>query len=123
MRLDHHRVKATLVHCGATLLLACMRLGLAPLATAIALATLLFGTPLPLYGAMVWEHTVAVALGFLGVVLLLALPRGAEVSRARAIRTRWSDASVAKGESTSSYLAPVTSAANSCTAPSPTQKT
>ncbi len=47
------------------------RLGLSPAWRALALAVLAFSTPLTLYGAMYWEHTVAVALTFAAVLPLL----------------------------------------------------
>jgi hypothetical protein len=53
-------------------LLLCRRAGAGPVATSLALAAVAFASPLTLYGAMYWEHTPAVALAFLGIVLLLS---------------------------------------------------
>jgi hypothetical protein len=50
---------------------ACRRLKLKAFSTAIALAILIFASPLSIYSAMYWEHTLAVALCFQGVATLL----------------------------------------------------
>lgn len=62
----------------------CQRLKLGSAITAIALAILIFSSPLTMYSAMYWEHTLAVALAFYGVVTVLA-PRSGELSRKEAI--------------------------------------
>jgi hypothetical protein len=55
------------------------------LALCIGLVTLILASPLSLYGAMYWEHTLAVALAFWGVSALL-FPRSPEsISRYRAL--------------------------------------
>ncbi|EKU96461.1 hypothetical protein Lepto7375DRAFT_0463 [Leptolyngbya sp. PCC 7375] len=46
---------------------------------AIALSILIFASPLTLYGAMYWEHTLAVSLAFWGITILLG-PKGATTS-------------------------------------------
>ena len=51
--------------------LACQRLRLKSLSTSIALATLIFASPLSIYSATYWEHTLAVALNFHGISTLL----------------------------------------------------
>jgi hypothetical protein len=51
--------------------LACQRLRLKSLSTSIALATLIFASPLSIYSATYWEHTLAVALNFQGISTLL----------------------------------------------------
>ncbi len=48
------------------------RLGIGPGTSSIALAAMAFASPLTPYGAMYWEHTLAVALAFGGIALLLA---------------------------------------------------
>ena len=50
---------------------ACRRLKLKAFSTAIALAILIFASPLSIYSAMYWEHTLAVALCFQGMTTLL----------------------------------------------------
>lgn len=50
------------------------RLGIGPLPATAALLALVFGSPLTLYAAMFWEHTLAVALAFFGVVVAVAPP-------------------------------------------------
>lgn len=55
-----------------TLWRACRATGLDSAWTALALLATIFGTPLTLYGAMFWEHTLGVALAFGGVTLLAA---------------------------------------------------
>ncbi|MFE1743647.1 LA_3751/LA_3752 family putative glycosyltransferase [Coleofasciculus sp. H7-2] len=50
---------------------ACRRLRLKAFSTAIALAILIFASPLSIYSAMYWEHTLAVALCFQGMATLL----------------------------------------------------
>ncbi len=51
--------------------LACQRLKLKSVSTSIALATLIFASPLSIYSATYWEHTLAVALNFHGISTLL----------------------------------------------------
>jgi hypothetical protein len=51
--------------------LACQRLRLKSLSTSIALATLIFASPLSIYSATYWEHTLAVTLNFHGISTLL----------------------------------------------------
>jgi hypothetical protein len=51
--------------------LACQRLRLKSVSTSIALATLIFASPLSIYSATYWEHTLAVALNFHGISTLL----------------------------------------------------
>lgn len=53
----------------------CRRLKLGDTITALALVTLIFASPLTLYSAMYWEHTLAVALAFHGVVTVLVPPQ------------------------------------------------
>jgi hypothetical protein len=48
------------------------KLQLGPAWTALALFALVFASPLTLYGAMFWEHTMGVALAFWGLALLFA---------------------------------------------------
>jgi hypothetical protein len=55
----------------------CVRLGLGTLATTLATFTLVFASPLTLYAAMFWEHTLAVALAFVGLANVVAPPLGA----------------------------------------------
>jgi hypothetical protein len=43
-----------------------------PVTSSLALAAIVFASPLTLYGAMYWEHTLAVALSFGGIALLAA---------------------------------------------------
>ncbi|WP_199292113.1 dolichol-phosphate mannosyltransferase [Coleofasciculus sp. FACHB-712] len=50
---------------------ACRRLKLNAFSTAIALAILIFASPLSIYSAMYWEHSLAVALCFHGMATLL----------------------------------------------------
>lgn len=50
----------------------------------LALATLIFAAPLSIYGAMYWEHTLAVALAFWGISLAL-FPRGEKLGLGGAI--------------------------------------
>ena len=52
-------------------LVACRKLGVRGWATSVATAGLIFASHLSLYSAMFWEHTLAVALAFGGVALLL----------------------------------------------------
>lgn len=52
------------------LLLLARRLELDPVTSSLALAAVAFASPLTLYGAMYWEHTLAVALAFGGIALL-----------------------------------------------------
>lgn len=53
-----------------TFLLLARRLGIAPVPASIALAALVFASPLTIYGGIYWEHTLAVALAFAGIALL-----------------------------------------------------
>jgi len=53
---------------------ACQGLKLGKISTAIALVVLIFTAPLSLYSAMYWEHTLAVALAFQGLALVLIPP-------------------------------------------------
>jgi hypothetical protein len=50
------------------------RLGLPPAAVTAGLALLIFATPLTVYGAMFWEHTLGALLVFFGAEFLLADP-------------------------------------------------
>lgn len=50
------------------------RLGIPPFPATAALLALVFASPLTLYAAMFWEHTLAVALAFFGVVVAVAPP-------------------------------------------------
>jgi len=47
----------------------CQRLGLSQIMASLALIVLIFASPLTLYSAMYWEHTIALALAWLGLVL------------------------------------------------------
>jgi len=42
------------------------------IATSVGLATLIFASPLTMYSAMYWEHTLAVSLAFSGLVIVLS---------------------------------------------------
>jgi hypothetical protein len=64
-------------------LLLARRLGVGPVTTSLALAAIAFASPLTLYGAMYWEHTLAVALAF-GGIALLATDDGARAWRSLA---------------------------------------
>lgn len=55
-------------------LLVCRWMGLGSISTSLALATLIFSSPLSMYSAMYWEHTLAVLLAFGGVTVSLAPP-------------------------------------------------
>lgn len=55
--------------------LMCQRLKFNPFSTSLALVILIFTSNLTLYSAMYWEHTLAVALCFVGMAILL-IPRG-----------------------------------------------
>jgi len=61
----------------------CARIGMGAFAATVALFTLVFASPLTLYAAMFWEHTLAVALAFSGLATALAPPVGA--GRARTV--------------------------------------
>src|SRR5690606_34653823 len=61
-------------------LLRTLRVGAVP--STVALALLVFATPLTFYAATFWEHTPAVALAFAGYADLLLLERDARRSRA-----------------------------------------
>ncbi len=54
---------------GVFILLA-RRLEVDPVTSSLALAAVVFASPLTLYGAMYWEHTLAVALAFGGIAIL-----------------------------------------------------
>jgi hypothetical protein len=62
----------------------CQRLRLDSGITTIALTTLIFSSPLTLYGATYWEHTLAVALAFCGLTIILT-PCSGELSKKEAI--------------------------------------
>ncbi|NEO45696.1 MAG: hypothetical protein F6K55_16810 [Moorea sp. SIO4A3] len=64
--------------------LTCQRLKLGTTATSLALATLIFASPLSLYGAMYWEHTLAIFLAFEGLVTIL-VPNQSNLSTKKAI--------------------------------------
>lgn len=64
--------------------LACQRLRLKSVSTSIALATLIFASPLSIYSATYWEHTLAVALNFQGISTLL-IPGSQELSKKDAV--------------------------------------
>ena len=49
----------------------CRKLGLSPQVRCLAIVALAFGSPLPLYSAMFWEHTVGVSLAFSGFAWLV----------------------------------------------------
>ncbi len=52
-------------------LLLARRLEVGPVTSSLALAAVVFASPLTVYGAMYWEHTLAVALAFGGIALLV----------------------------------------------------
>lgn len=60
---------------------AARRLRLSAVATLVALALAIFGTPLAVYGAIFWEHAPAVTLAFAGLVLLSSPRRPAPSAR------------------------------------------
>lgn len=62
---------------------ACRNLRLGPRASGLALAGLVFASPLTLYSGMFWEHAPAVTLAFAGCLLVL-LPRAGQVPSSRA---------------------------------------
>jgi len=62
----------------------CKRLELNDGITAIALVALIFASPLSIYSAMYWEHTLAVALAFYGLTVVF-FPSSASLSRRSAI--------------------------------------
>lgn len=62
----------------------CKRLELNGGVTAIALVVLIFASPLSIYSAMYWEHTLAVALAFYGLTVVL-FPNSAQLSKKSAI--------------------------------------
>jgi hypothetical protein len=62
----------------------CKRLELNSGAIAIALAALIFASPLSIYSAMYWEHTLAVVLAFYGLTVVL-FPNSAHLSRGSAV--------------------------------------
>ena len=53
----------------------CRRLQLNSAYTSVALVTIIFASPLTLYSAMYWEHTLAVALAFSGLALLFPVSK------------------------------------------------
>jgi hypothetical protein len=54
----------------AVFILLARRLAVGPVTTSLALAGVVFASPLTLYGGIYWEHTLAVALAFAGIALL-----------------------------------------------------
>lgn len=62
----------------------CKRLELNSGAIAIALAVLIFASPLSIYSAMYWEHTLAVVLAFYGLTVVL-FPNSVHLSRRSAV--------------------------------------
>ncbi|HBB33023.1 MAG TPA: dolichol-phosphate mannosyltransferase [Cyanobacteria bacterium UBA8803] len=53
-----------------TFYLTCQRLKFSQIGTSVALAILILASPLSIYSAMYWEHTLAVALAFYGLSIL-----------------------------------------------------
>lgn len=53
----------------------CQFFQLGVIITSVALATLIFASPLSMYSAMYWEHTLAVALAFSGLVIIFSKGR------------------------------------------------
>ncbi|HBE19007.1 MAG TPA: dolichol-phosphate mannosyltransferase [Cyanobacteria bacterium UBA11149] len=64
---------------------ACQRLNLTRVSTAIALLILIFASPLSIYSAMYWEHSLAVFLAFHGAAMLLIPKRSQSLSKQEAI--------------------------------------
>jgi hypothetical protein len=62
----------------------CRRLGLSDSDVSIALVVLIFASPLTLYGAIYWEHTLSVLLAFSGIAVVL-IPPTEKTSRGRAV--------------------------------------
>nr|WP_190803626.1 hypothetical protein [Leptolyngbya sp. FACHB-261] len=62
----------------------CQRLRLGNISSSIAVLVLIFASPLSLYGATYWEHTLAVALAFHGLSLLL-VPTNQGLSKCSAL--------------------------------------
>jgi len=56
----------------------CARLRMGAAAMTVATLTLAFASPLTLYAAMFWEHTLAVTLAFTGLAAVVAPPAGGE---------------------------------------------
>jgi hypothetical protein len=52
------------------------RVGLDPWSMAVSLAFLVFGSPVSLYSAIYWDHTLAVTLAFAGIATVLFRPPG-----------------------------------------------
>jgi 4-amino-4-deoxy-L-arabinose transferase-like glycosyltransferase len=62
----------------------CQGLRIGIVSTSFALIALIFASPLTLYGAMFWEHTIAVALAFYGLsIILVSTPH--ELSKSKAL--------------------------------------
>jgi hypothetical protein len=74
----------------------CARVGMGTLAATVAMLALVFATPLTLYAAMFWEHTLAVALAFSGLATVLA-PPAANGASPGAGRTRTVGAGILAG--------------------------
>ena len=64
---------------------ACQRLNLSKISTSIGLVILIFASPLTLYSAMYWEHTLAVALAFYGLSHLLIPDNSEGLSKKQAV--------------------------------------
>ncbi|MBE9124683.1 MULTISPECIES: LA_3751/LA_3752 family putative glycosyltransferase [unclassified Coleofasciculus] len=64
---------------------ACRRLKFSPISTSLALFILIFASPLSMYSAMYWEHTLAVALSFYGLSLLLIPKQSEGLSKREAV--------------------------------------
>ena len=62
----------------------CQQLRLGITTISFGLATLIFASPFTLYGAMFWEHTIAVALAFYGLSIIL-ISTTQELSKTKAI--------------------------------------
>jgi len=60
----------------ASFWMACRGLRLGAVVTAAGLGAIIFASPLTWYSATFWEHTLAVALAFHGVAMVLAMPAG-----------------------------------------------
>jgi hypothetical protein len=56
----------------------CRRLQVSETTVALALFALIFASPLTLYGALYWEHTIGVALAFGGLSFVIAAPPARE---------------------------------------------
>lgn len=68
-----------------TFYFACRGLKLNTLSTSLGLFILIFGSPLTIYSAMYWEHTLAVALAFVGITLLFIYEDSSGLSRKNAL--------------------------------------